>query len=206
RKHHAENFERMFAPARKALARNKVPVEFVEVVDAVATGILDTANKQKVDLVVMGSRGSGGIKVTLLGSVSMKVPAGSQVPVTIVHRRSARRIRHARSGERGFDVAAQAFGRVRRRIAPQHLAVAADQELGEVPLNRADAEQAALLALEPAPQRMGLRTVDLDLGEHREIDAVVERAERADRRLVARLLVAELVAGKAQHHQPALAI
>ena len=85
RKHHAENFERMFAPARKALARNKVPVEFVEVVDAVATGILDTAAKQKVDLVVMGSRGSGGIKGTLLGSVSMKVLAGTQVPVTIVH-------------------------------------------------------------------------------------------------------------------------
>lgn len=85
RKHHAENFERMFAPARKALARSKVPVEFVEVVDAVANGILDTATTRKADLIVMGSRGSGGIKGTLLGSVSMKVLAATPVPVTIVH-------------------------------------------------------------------------------------------------------------------------
>ncbi len=84
-RHHAENFERMFAPARKALARSKVAVEFVEVVDAVANGILATAARHKVDLVVMGSRGSGAIKGTLLGSVSMKVLAGTQVPVTIVH-------------------------------------------------------------------------------------------------------------------------
>jgi len=85
RQHHAENFERMFAPARKALARSKVPAEFVEVVDAVAGGILGVAAKRKADLIVMGSRGSGAIKGTLLGSVSMKVLAGTQIPVTIVN-------------------------------------------------------------------------------------------------------------------------
>ena len=84
-RHHQENFERMLAPARKALARSTVPVAFVEVVDAVADGILGVAAKQKADLIVMGSRGSGAIKGTLLGSVSMKVLAGAQVPVTIVH-------------------------------------------------------------------------------------------------------------------------
>ncbi|MGY1409746.1 MULTISPECIES: universal stress protein [unclassified Luteimonas] len=82
---HAENFERMFAPAKKALARSKVQVSFVEKVDGIAEGILDAAAKQKVDLIVMGSRGSGAIKGTLLGSVSMKVLAGMPVPVTIVH-------------------------------------------------------------------------------------------------------------------------
>src|SRR5690606_19292887 len=46
----------------------------------------------------------------------------------------------------------------------------------------------------------------LDLGEHREIDPVVERAERPDLLLVARFLVAELIAREAQHHQAALAI
>lgn len=85
RNHHAENFARMFGPARKALARSKVQVSFVETVGAVADGILQTAAKQKVDMIVMGSRGAGAIKGTLLGSVSMKVLAGAEVPVTIVH-------------------------------------------------------------------------------------------------------------------------
>jgi len=84
RNHHAENFTRMLAPARKAVARSKIDVNFVEAVGSVAGGILDTAAKQKVDLIVMGSRGAGAIKGTLLGSVSMKVLAGSPVPVTIV--------------------------------------------------------------------------------------------------------------------------
>jgi len=82
---HAENFARTLAPAKKALARSRADVEFVEVVGAVADGVLDVASKRKVDLIVMGSRGSGAIKGTLLGSVSMKVLAGSKVPVTIVH-------------------------------------------------------------------------------------------------------------------------
>lgn len=83
-RHHEENFERMLAPARKALARSKVPVAFVEVVDAIAEGLLGAAAKHKADLIVMGSRGSGAIKGTLLGSVSMKVLAGATIPVTIV--------------------------------------------------------------------------------------------------------------------------
>lgn len=84
REHHAGNFARMLAPAKKALARSSLAVDYVEVVGAVAQGVLDTAAKRKVNLVVMGSRGSGGIKGTLLGSVSLKVLAGSPVPVTIV--------------------------------------------------------------------------------------------------------------------------
>ncbi|MCR6661726.1 MAG: universal stress protein [Luteimonas sp.] len=83
-RHHAENFARMFAPARKVLARSKVDHEFVEVVGDVADGILKLAKKQKVDLVVMGSRGNGGIKGTLIGSVSLKVLAHGSTPVTIV--------------------------------------------------------------------------------------------------------------------------
>src|SRR5690606_29172249 len=59
---HAENFECMFAPAKKALARSKVQVGFVEMVGDIAEGILAAAAKQKVDLIVMGSRGNGAIK------------------------------------------------------------------------------------------------------------------------------------------------
>jgi len=84
RQHHAENFERMLGPARRALARSKVECGYVEVVGEVASGILSTVGKHKADLVVMGSRGNGAIKGALLGSVSMKVLANSPVPVTIV--------------------------------------------------------------------------------------------------------------------------
>ena len=85
RKLHDENFARLFGPARKALGRSTVEVAFVEAIGAPADGILQAASKHKSDLIVMGSRGSGAIKGTLLGSVSMKVLAGSKVPVTIVH-------------------------------------------------------------------------------------------------------------------------
>lgn len=85
RQHHADNFERMLGPARKALARSKAECSYVEVVGDIADGILAAIGKHKADLVVMGSRGNGAIKGALLGSVSMKVLANSPVPVTIVH-------------------------------------------------------------------------------------------------------------------------
>ncbi len=83
--HHAENFARMFAPGKKLLGGSTAKAEFVELVGDVADGILDTTAARKVDLVVMGSRGAGGIKGALLGSVSQKVLTDSRVPVTIVH-------------------------------------------------------------------------------------------------------------------------
>lgn len=84
RQHHADNFGRMLGPARRALARSKIECAYLEVVDGIADGILSAIGRQKADLVVMGSRGNGAIKGTLLGSVSMKVLANSPVPVTIV--------------------------------------------------------------------------------------------------------------------------
>ena len=83
--HHAENFGRMLAPARKLLGGGAAKADFIELVGDVAQGILDTAAGRKVDLIVMGSRGAGGIKGALLGSVSQKVLTDTPVPVTIVH-------------------------------------------------------------------------------------------------------------------------
>ncbi|MNU10340.1 hypothetical protein D3C72_2574350 [compost metagenome] len=48
---------------------------------------------------------------------------------------------------------------------------------------------------------MGVGAVDVDLGEQREGDVVLHAAEIADLGFVAGFLVAELVAGKAQHGQ-----
>ena len=41
----------------------------------------------------------------------------------------------ASAGQRGLDVPCDAFGLVQRRVAPDHFAVLADEELGEVPLD-----------------------------------------------------------------------
>lgn len=47
-------------------------------------GILETAEQQGVDLIIMGSHGLRGIQRFLLGSVAQKVLSGSDVPVMVV--------------------------------------------------------------------------------------------------------------------------
>ncbi|MBJ7574450.1 universal stress protein [Luteimonas sp. MC1828] len=81
---HAENHERMLAPARKALARGKVDVREMAVIGEPADAILAAARTAKADLLVMGSHGRGSVKGILLGSVSSKVIAQTELPVTIV--------------------------------------------------------------------------------------------------------------------------
>ena len=56
-------------------------------------------------------------------------------------------------------------------------------------------------ALQVIVQRVRVRPVHVDLRKHRKRHAVIRLAERADLRFAARLLRAELVAGKAQHHE-----
>ena len=91
-----------------------------------------------------------------------------------------------------------------RRVPLDHAAVATDEELREVPLDPV-AEQAALLALEPREERVGVGAVDVDLGEHREGDAVVDLAELLDLGLGAGLLAPELVAGEAEDDEALVA-
>jgi nucleotide-binding universal stress UspA family protein len=81
---HAESHERMLAPARKALARSAIEVREMAVVGEPAEAILAAAKAGKVDLLVMGSHGRGSVKGILLGSVSSKVIAQTELPVTIV--------------------------------------------------------------------------------------------------------------------------
>ena len=81
---HAENHERMLAPARKALARSKADVRELSVVGEPAEAILAAAGSNRVDIVVMGSHGRGSVKGILLGTVSSKVIAQTDIPVTIV--------------------------------------------------------------------------------------------------------------------------
>ena len=81
---HVENHERMLAPARKALARSKADVRELAVVGEPSEAILAAASANKADVLVMGSHGRGSVKGILLGSVSSKVIAQADIPVTIV--------------------------------------------------------------------------------------------------------------------------
>ena len=81
---HGENHERMLAPARKALARSKADVREVATIGEPSEAILAAAKAHQADIVVMGSHGRGSVKGILLGSVSSKVIAKSELPVTIV--------------------------------------------------------------------------------------------------------------------------
>jgi nucleotide-binding universal stress UspA family protein len=62
-----------------------VPVATVVRSGSPAQEILDRIGQGQHDLVVMGSRGHGGIRTLLLGSVSRAVVYRSPVPVVIVH-------------------------------------------------------------------------------------------------------------------------
>jgi nucleotide-binding universal stress UspA family protein len=50
-----------------------------------AEAIINVANSRKVDLIVMGSRGHGGLTGLLVGSTSQKVVTHAHCPVMIVH-------------------------------------------------------------------------------------------------------------------------
>ncbi len=105
-----------------------------------------------------------------------------------------------------LDVGRQRGGFVSRRVTIDDLAVAAHQEFGEVPLDAVEPKQAALLVLQPLPQRMCVAAIDLDLGEHRKAHVIGQRTEIADFVCIAWFLMAELVTGKTQHHQSLLAV
>ena len=81
---HEESLESMLKDARRSLSRTKLElVERAEIGDISET-IIKVARQDKVDLIVLGSHGRGAVKGILLGSVSSKVIAQSEIPVTIV--------------------------------------------------------------------------------------------------------------------------
>jgi AcrR family transcriptional regulator len=121
----------------------------------------------------------------------------------------------------GLDVG----GRHRRLVALDDRAVAADKELGEVPLDLVGAvrlgpdpgddlvevavrgaEVAGRLGPQELVERVRAWPVDLDLAEHRERDVVVGRAEVLDLRVGPRLLPLELVAREAEDLKAAVLV
>src|SRR5690606_18166700 len=113
------------------------------------------------------------------------------------------------SARRGPPLTKQVFHGLLQRFGPgggckalDVRAIRADQELGEVPLDALAAQQSGRAPLEFGEQRVCVRAVHLQLAEQRKADAEADRAEIGDFAVTARFLGAELVAGKAQHHQP----
>jgi nucleotide-binding universal stress UspA family protein len=76
--------EQVIEEAQSRLASLGVPVVSELLEGPPADAVLRVAETRKCDLIVMGSRGLGGLEATLLGSVSEQVLQRAAVPVLIV--------------------------------------------------------------------------------------------------------------------------
>jgi nucleotide-binding universal stress UspA family protein len=80
---HRVESEAVMDPVCKFLDRHNTNYKTRSVVGNAAEEILKAATKDKVDLIVMGSRGHGGLTSMLIGSVAQKVLTQSEVPVMV---------------------------------------------------------------------------------------------------------------------------
>jgi nucleotide-binding universal stress UspA family protein len=69
---------------REVFADSQVDVQRRVVEELPARAILDIAEAEDADLIVVGTRGRGGLKGLLLGSVSQKVATHATCPVVVV--------------------------------------------------------------------------------------------------------------------------
>ena len=83
--------------------------------------------------------------------------------------------------------------------ACDHFSVGVDEELLEIPLNVRRVAVAGVLSLEPVVEFGRVIAVDVDHGEHREVDVVVVVDESSDLFSAARFLARELIAREAQN-------
>lgn len=88
-----------------------------------------------------------------------------------------------------------------RRVTLNDLTILVHQKLFKVPLDTLETQQTGLLVLEVGVDGVGVSTIDIDLLENGEGDAVVELAEGLNLILGTRLLVGKLVAGEAKNHE-----
>ena len=81
---HAEQAEQVLEPVRAFAKQNGWNARFVHVVGPAAESIASLADKERVDLVVMGSHGHTALGGLLLGSVATGVLARCRTPVLII--------------------------------------------------------------------------------------------------------------------------
>lgn len=78
-----DDSEMMYA-IKKHLLESPVPFKIKETSGHAATVILETAEAENCDTIVMGSRGLGNITKLFIGSVSSDVISNAHIPVVIV--------------------------------------------------------------------------------------------------------------------------
>ena len=82
--YHSSEADKVLSPIGKFLRRHAADYSSSYCVGHAAQEILKAAKKNKVDLIVMGSRGHGSIASLLLGSVAQSVLSASEVPVMVI--------------------------------------------------------------------------------------------------------------------------
>lgn len=80
-----ESLEKLKKIKTKLTAENGITIEMVPVKGDPAYQILEYAESNEQDMIIMGSRGFTGMKGVMLGSVSHKVTQLAKCPVLIVH-------------------------------------------------------------------------------------------------------------------------
>ncbi len=84
RENREKHAEKLLQEASERAAEADVEIETDHVLGEVSRAILDYADENDVDHIVMGSHGRTGARRILLGSVAEKIARRSPVPVTIV--------------------------------------------------------------------------------------------------------------------------
>lgn len=79
-----ERGKKLLEQCKSQAARNNIQVEILLERGDHAQVIIDTANKNDYDLIVIGSRGLSTFKELLLGSISFKVLHHARCPVMVV--------------------------------------------------------------------------------------------------------------------------
>ena len=82
--YHREEAEKVLAPIERFLKRHDITFRTTWLVGSAAQEIVRTSQREKADLIVMGTHGHGLLGRALMGSVAQKVVADCETPVLLV--------------------------------------------------------------------------------------------------------------------------
>lgn len=82
--YHREEAEKVLNPIERFLKRHPVKFRTTWLVGSAAQEIVRTSQREKADLIVMGTHGHGLLGRALMGSVAQKVVADCETPVLLV--------------------------------------------------------------------------------------------------------------------------